>query len=229
MRIVTMIILMLGIATAVQAQNRPVVVELFTSQGCSSCPPADAFLHDLSKDQDVIALAYHVDYWDYIGWKDIFADPSNTTRQRAYAAAAGERMIYTPQMVVQGRDHAVGNRRGEVAGLVRKYRNTSQAFAISLTRQNGQAVLDLARAPVPGSYSVVLIEILPSKTVQIERGENAGRQITYSNIVRQMFTLGNWSGEQTTRYKHPATQGLRLVALVQDSKTMEIIAAAQVN
>ena len=95
---------------AAAAADRPVVVELYTSQGCSSCPPADAILAELADREDVIALAFHVDYWDYIGWKDIFADPANTLRQRNYARVAGARSVYTPQMIVDGQDHVVGTK-----------------------------------------------------------------------------------------------------------------------
>jgi hypothetical protein len=89
------------------AQDRPVLVELFTSQGCSSCPPADALLHKLARRDDVVALALHVDYWDYIGWKDTFAKAAHSARQRAYAREAGRRMVYTPQMIINGADHVV--------------------------------------------------------------------------------------------------------------------------
>lgn len=95
-------------APAASADEKTVVVELFTSQGCSSCPPADALLAELDKSADVIALALHVDYWDYIGWKDSFADPENTERQRGYARAAKARSIFTPQMVIGGVDHVIG-------------------------------------------------------------------------------------------------------------------------
>ena len=102
-----------------RADDMPVVVELFTSQGCSSCPPADALLHELSKRDDVIPLALHVDYWDYIGWKDSFAQPAFTARQRGYAQASGRRAIYTPQMIIGGQFDVVGNRPMDVAAIIR--------------------------------------------------------------------------------------------------------------
>ena len=112
----------LGLSTwsqAVQAETRqPVVVELYTSQGCSSCPPADAFLGELARQDDVIALSLHVDYWDYMGWTDTFASPVTTARQRAYKQALNSRYVYTPQIVVDGRGHAVGSRRAEVRTLI---------------------------------------------------------------------------------------------------------------
>ena len=111
MRLLPVLAALVFVAAAplARAQGSPVVVELFTSQGCSSCPPADALLRKLAEEEDVIALALHVDYWDYLGWKDSFATPKFTARQRAYAKKARSRSIYTPQMVVQGEDRVVGN------------------------------------------------------------------------------------------------------------------------
>ena len=112
---------LMAVAGIAAAESRPVVVELFTSQGCSSCPPADAFLHELSQRDDVIALALHVDYWDYIGWKDIFAQPAFTKRQKAYAKAGGRRSVYTPQMIIGGQDHVVGTHEENASALIQQH------------------------------------------------------------------------------------------------------------
>ena len=111
----------------------PTVVELFTSQGCSSCPPADAFLGDLAKRQDVLALAFHVDYWDYIGWKDPYADPGHTSRQRDYSSKLGLRYVFTPQMVVQGASSATGSDRTSVLGLIGRDRGQDR-LEVKLSR-----------------------------------------------------------------------------------------------
>ncbi len=121
-----------AVAAFAQGTDNPVVVELFTSQGCSSCPPADAILGDLAGRDDVIALALHVDYWDYIGWKDTFADPSYTKRQRAYARVAGARNIYTPQMVVGGMDHLVGVRPMELSDLIERHNAKDSTIDLNL-------------------------------------------------------------------------------------------------
>ena len=127
-------------AQAASANEKTVVVELFTSQGCSSCPPADALLAELDKSADVIALALHVDYWDYIGWKDSFADPGNTERQRGYAHAAAATSIYTPQMVIGGLDHVIGYKPMDVANTVQKHRAAPDGADVT-ARFNGDSVV----------------------------------------------------------------------------------------
>ena len=126
-------------ATAANAGDRPVVIELYTSQGCSSCPPADALLNELAGRDDVIALAMHVDYWDYIGWKDIFANPAHTVRQRAYANADGQRMIYTPQMIVGGKDHVVGYKPMHLAKLIETHGDLPVVVDIQMIRAEVRA------------------------------------------------------------------------------------------
>ena len=134
-----------GILTMTQAAaDSPVVVELYTSQGCSSCPPADAFLHDLAKRDDVIALALHVDYWDYIGWKDSFAKPEYTDRQHAYAHAANATTVYTPQMVINGKDHVIGSRPMEVIDQVMRHREAVTPVDVTVSR-SGDAIDITAR------------------------------------------------------------------------------------
>ena len=127
----------LGMTAGLAQAGGPVVVELYTSQGCSSCPPADAFLaRELANRDDVIALALHVDYWDYIGWKDDFADPQHTDRQRDYARAAGQRTIYTPQMIIAGKDHVIGSHPAEVKKLIRAHASAAFPLAILVRRRS---------------------------------------------------------------------------------------------
>lgn len=174
--------------------GQPVLVELFTSQGCASCPPADAFLHQLAARDDVIALALHVDYWDYIGWKDVFADPANGRRQRAYADVAGRDMVYTPQIIVNGTDHVVGSRVMDVNDLIRRHHAQPGHVALSLSRQGDELSVEAtATGTLPEPLVVSLARLAPDETVSITHGENAGRKINYANIVRSMSKLADWN------------------------------------
>ena len=178
----------------------PVVVELFTSQGCSACPPADELLHKLAARDDVIALALHVDYWDYIGWKDRFALPGHTRRQKGYAKAAGRRMIYTPQMIINGVDHVVGNHPMDVSDLIALHEARSRPVALELETAGGKTILTLrATGEVSGEIQVMLVDYDPEATVEITRGENAGRTISYANIVESWQELGVWDGSAEFR------------------------------
>ncbi|MGR3756127.1 MAG: DUF1223 domain-containing protein [Tranquillimonas sp.] len=187
----------LGAGVPATAQEEPVLIELFTSQGCAACPPADALLSELAARDDVVALALHVDYWDYIGWKDAFASPVFTARQRGYARAAGAHMVYTPQMIVEGMDPIVGYRPMEVVDLIEKHRSQPDPVTLSADRSGTTVKIDLS--PKAGSDPVgpVLVQIAtyaPERTVKIDKGENAGREITYSNIVTSWKVLGEWDG-----------------------------------
>ncbi|GAW33436.1 hypothetical protein RA2_00472 [Roseovarius sp. A-2] len=186
--------LMMPVAMPGWASERPVVVELFTSQGCPSCPPADAFLEQLAERDDVLALSLHVDYWDYIGWTDTFGSPDHTARQRGYAKANERKMVYTPQMIINGADHVVGTRLKDVTNLIDEHHARSAVdIAVSLT-QEGDTIHLSARTPepCPMPLAVHLVRYLPEETVEIERGENAGKTITYVNIVTEMQTLAQW-------------------------------------
>ena len=217
-------------ATVAQAGDGPVVVELYTSQGCSSCPPADALLHKLAKDRDVIALALHVDYWDYIGWKDQFADPAYTTRQRGYARAANARTIYTPQMVIGGKDHVIGNRPNEVSAALQSHMAKTDVAVIEASRSgrnvqiSGQALKSLR-----GNLIVQIVEYTPSQTVAIKRGENAGRTLEYSNVVSRWDTVGTWNGRGELSMSARLTSNGPAAVIVQRADHGEIIAAAHVN
>ncbi len=176
----------------------PVVVELFTSQGCSSCPPADAFLGELAQREDVVALAFHIDYWDYIGWKDPFASPEYTNRQRSYGFALGLRTIYTPQMVIDGRADAVGSDRGTVLHRIER---ASALPKLPLTLESVgdgayRLILPEARLEQPAIVWVAIYD-REERTV-VKRGENAGRTLTDYNIVRELRQLARWDGTATT-------------------------------
>jgi len=220
-----------GMAGQVWAEpaKAPVVVELFTSQGCSSCPAADAFLHKLAKRDDVIALALHVDYWDYIGWKDSFATPEYTARQRAYAKHAQRRMIYTPQMVINGVDDVVGNRPMDVTDVIARHHAVAPAVALRVVRA-GDGILIEAEAltPIDAPLSVQVMRYRPASTVDIKRGENAGRRLDYANVVTHMERLGRWDAAEPLRLSVPVQGNEPVVVLVQQAGGAGRIEAATV-
>lgn len=222
--------LWMAAATVVTAQSGPVVVELYTSQGCSSCPPADEFLTKLAKRDDVIALALHVDYWDYIGWKDIFASPKFTDRQHAYARAAGKRMVYTPQMVVAGQDLVEGNKPSAVGRLIKAHNKAPAKVAISVTR-NGNKVHITADPLVKGLGDLVvqMVRFSDGQTVRIKRGENAGRKIGYSNIVTEWKVLKKWNGKSRLSLAANMAGDDDCVIIIQAANHGSILVAARVR
>jgi hypothetical protein len=183
----------LGFAAQAAAQAQGPVVELYTSQGCSSCPPADALLGELAGRDDVIALSFHVDYWDYIGWKDTFALPANGERQKGYAEALKARRVYTPQMVIDGAAMEVGsNREGVLTELARA--RSRPRLDVSLTHEGDHVVLKLPAGAANGDAAIWLVRYDSARPVEIERGENRGRSVTYRNVVVETSSLGVWSG-----------------------------------
>lgn len=185
-------------STAKEMENPIAVVELFTSQGCSSCPPADAFLGDLIERGDIVALAYHVDYWDYLGWRDTLASPYNTARQRAYGRALGASSVYTPQMIVNGRVHMAGSRRAAVANAIDDRVGTPQGLTVELSASYaGDNIVIEAGSGAPGAREahVILVNFDAARTVEIKRGENRGKSLTYHNPVTDFQTVGVWKGK----------------------------------
>jgi hypothetical protein len=220
----------IAVAGAVSAQSGPVVVELFTSQGCSSCPPADAYFRDeLAGREDVIALALHVDYWDYLGWKDHFANPAFTKRQKAYARAAGQRMIYTPQIIIGGRHHVVGNHPKEVETLLRALGEAPSPVTVALRREGERVEVTATAHQTPGAMIVHLVRYEPEHEVSIKRGENAGRKLSYANIVTDWHVVAEWDGRAPLRIEAPAAGDAPVVALVQGKGNGPIFAAARVE
>lgn len=176
----------------------PVVVELFTSQGCSSCPPADKLLGELVDKPGIIALTQAVDYWDYLGWKDENARAQHTERQQNYARARGDRRIYTPQMVINGQRHVVGSRRGDVS---RSIEQAAKAPTIGIMTET---MADVLKVNVAGSLSgnasvkdctLYLVLFKKAVSVAIKRGENRGRTVIYHNVVTNMRPIGMWHGK----------------------------------
>jgi hypothetical protein len=176
------------------------VVELFTSQGCSSCPPADRILGELAHDPSIVALSLPVDYWDYLGWKDTLASPGYTARQRRYAASRGDRDVYTPQAVVNGTVHVLGSDKGEIDRAIAQTRGTTMMIPLQLTR----AGEDRLTISVPDgkdrarSGEVWICGVAKSVPVTIGRGENHGSTITYHNVGRRWVKVGVWTGTSAT-------------------------------
>ncbi|ARP98949.1 DUF1223 domain-containing protein [Pseudorhodoplanes sinuspersici] len=179
------------------AADSRVVVELFTSQGCSSCPAADKLLGELAKDPTILPISLSVDYWDYLGWKDTLALPGHSKRQRAYAGLRGDRAVYTPQAVINGVTHVLGNDKAAIERAVSTARKSAAiALPVNVAIANGKVTVDVAAAKVPGqSGEVWLCPIKRQVPVQIGRGENRGHTVTYTNVVRGWVKLGNWNGD----------------------------------
>ncbi len=217
-------------APASMADDHPVVVELFTSQGCSSCPPADALISELAGRDDVIALALHVDYWDYIGWKDIFANPAFTARQKSYARAAGHNTIYTPQMIVDGEDHVVGFQPMVLADIIMDHRDAEPKIRVSLDRSGDSATIAAETlSGTPERMIVQLVRYIPAETVEIARGENAGRTLTYHNIVTEWRTVAKWDGAEPLSVEVETPGDDVIVAIVQAAENGAILGAARLR
>lgn len=212
-----------------QSAGRPAVIELYTSQGCSSCPPADALLAQVAERDDVIALALHVDYWDYIGWKDTFGNERFTARQKAYARAAGEHMVYTPQMIVNGRASVVGADGADLAEVLAPVGGDA-APDLRLTR-NGETLSIRATSAMtlPEGTVVQLVRYIPQADVAVDRGENAGRTITYTHVVMSWVVLGKWNGTAPLSLTVPAEGDQPAVVLIQAPGPGPILAAAEVR
>jgi hypothetical protein len=188
------------LSAPVSAEPRA-VVELFTSQGCSSCPKADKLLGELAQDRSLIAMSLSVDYWDYLGWKDTLALPAHTARQRAYARGRGDRQVYTPQAVVNGALHALGSDKSAIERAVQASRRDAGVLSVpvKVTIDGAELVVDVAGANSDSvSGEVWLCPVTKAVEVAIERGENRGRSVIYHNVVRRWVRLGEWTGRPAT-------------------------------
>jgi len=186
---VTAVAALLGATAQAEAPSRPLVIELYTAQGCSSCPPADALLGKLSTRPDVLALAFHVDYWDSLGWHDRFALHQSVERQNAYARNFHRASVYTPQFVIDGRTDSFDS-----AGLEQALREPRDGVPVAVKLRDAEVVVELGeRSGVPAS-DVVLVALLRHAVSSVGRGENAGRTLEEFNIVRAVRSLGTWKG-----------------------------------
>jgi hypothetical protein len=173
------------------------VIELFTSQGCSSCPPADKLLAQLSRDPTLVALSLPVDYWDYLGWKDTLALHGHSNRERAYADARGDREVYTPQVVVDGIVPVLGSDKAAIEHAIAQTRQNAAPLTVpvTLTVADGKVSVNIPAAAGEHSAEVWLCPVTGKAQVAIERGENRGHTLTYTNVVRRWVKLGDWSGK----------------------------------
>ncbi len=206
---------------ATAALARPVVVELFTSEGCSSCPPADRFLTELSGRGDVLPLAFHVTYWNSLGWRDPYSFDGATARQASYAAHLGGGS-YTPEMVVDGRRGLVGSERGEAAAAIAASRG-DEGVPIRVGRSDGEVSITLGAGA--GHGRILLIGFDPRHETRVGRGENAGSTLTESNIVRSIKVIGSYDGAATS-VSAPRGAGVDAAVLVQGADG-RIIGAAR--
>jgi hypothetical protein len=199
----------------------PIVVELFQSQGCSSCPPANAALNAMADSKDVIAISFAVTYWDQLGWKDSFATPAYTQRQRDYAATLKGGSVYTPQVIINGRRELVGNGKGELANAVRE--STGLTGGPSIAASTTEVSIGAGK----GNATIWLIRFDPRvQNIAIKAGENGGRTLPHRNIVRQLIKLGSWSGSpKSYALPKPGNGALRTVILVQSGSTGPILSA----
>jgi hypothetical protein len=206
-------------ASVVAGETRA-VIELFTSQGCSSCPAADRLLGELAKDPSLVAMSLPIDYWDYLGWKDTLAKPRHTARQRAYAHERGDRAVYTPQVVVNGLAHVQGSDKAAIESAIAKTRRLPGTAAVPVRLAVGGERIEAAIAAgsnVPAGGELWLCALTKNIPVAIGRGENRGREVTYHNVVRRWLKLGDWNGSAAT-FSAPlaeiATDDINAVAVV---------------
>jgi hypothetical protein len=228
-------LVLVGLAGPAAAGSAPrAVIELFTSQGCSSCPPADQFLVELAGRPEIVALTLPVDYWDYLGWKDTLAQPAFSARQRAYASARNDKQVYTPQMVVNGLKPIVGSHREKVESVIGKS-DGGLPVAVAVSETGAAVVVDIAASPdgsPPGE--AWLLPVAKLREVAIGRGENKNRTVSYANVVRGLVKLGDWSG-RTARFEVPLDQAkpseadgyVVLLQAVDDGKPGAILGAAK--
>lgn len=188
-----------SVATTQATAQPEKVVELFTSQGCSSCPPADQLAERMVREEDnILTVLLPVDYWDYLGWKDTLASPVHSQRQRAYAARRGDRSVYTPQMVINGEEHVVGSRESDVRAALSRTEPFTAAIDLKISDMVVQATVDGKLPAGARMATVYFLSIKEEAMVDIGRGENAGRKIRYVNVVRHLQPMGMWSGGEET-------------------------------
>ncbi|MBY5366120.1 DUF1223 domain-containing protein [Rhizobium sp. LARHSG275] len=174
------------------------VVELFTSQGCSSCPPADAAFRKLVNQGDVIALAYHVDYWNYLGWADTLSSKENTERQYGYARTMGRSNVYTPQAIVNGRGHLAGADLSGINSKIDTFSSEGNGLTVPISAAMRGDELEIKIGAGQGKANVVMVYFDKEKTIDVEKGENSGQKISYLHSVTNVETVGMWDGKATS-------------------------------
>ncbi len=217
---------MLAAAAVATSAARPAVVELYTSQGCSSCPPADALLGEIAQRSDVLALAFHVDYWDDLGWRDPFSLPAARQRQLDYVRHFGQDWVYTPDMVIDGHVDVLGVDRLD---LLRRLVTPRSGVPVHVAVQGADLLISVEAATGVAPGDVLLVSYMPTAVTPIGRGENAGRKLREFNIVRSFATLGPWQGaaaEWRVELKTLPADAAKVAVLVQQHGPGPIVGAA---
>jgi hypothetical protein len=197
--VLSTILVAAGLSAGAQERSRPVgVVELFTSQGCSSCPKADAVIAALADSDDVVAISYHIDYWNYLGWADTLGAKENTDRQYAYARSLGNNNVFTPQIVLNGVRDARASETGSILSDLAKLDAGGQGVRVPVTAELADDQMTISVGPGTGKADVVIAYFKKHTVVNIERGENVGKKVTYRNAVVKLETVGMWDGKALT-------------------------------
>jgi hypothetical protein len=218
-----------GSAAILSARADPprAVVELFTSQGCSSCPPADRLLGELARDPAIVAMSLPIDYWDYLGWKDTLANPRHTARQRGYARLRGDREVYTPQAVINGAVHALGSDKAAIDAAILATKADPSTLSVPVKLSLSADRLEVAISPASSAAAdgeVWLCELAKAVPIAIARGENGGHTIVYHNVVRRWLRLGEWDGTEHS-FSVPtagfADNGIDALAVIVQAGTLD--------
>jgi hypothetical protein len=230
MRILKAMLIIAPLLTAfgAKAQTAPVVVELYTSQGCAYCPPADRILEEIAEIPGVLALALHVTYWDYLGWKDAFGDKRHDLRQRGYAKRDGKHSVYTPQMIVQGIDRVGGAKHEQAMALVAAHQQKALRVLAEVERDGPLLLVRLAPVAVAGVglSDIYLVRFNDGEVVDIMAGENAGQRVSYSNVVTEWTKLSQWDGRSPVEFTVEAPGRDSAALIVQRDDLGQILTAA---
>ena len=217
----------MAVPLAVAHADPRAVIELFTSQGCSSCPPADKLIGEFAADPSLVSISLPIDYWDYLGWKDTLADPHHTARQKGYSKVRGDREVYTPQVVVNGGLHALGSDRSAIERAIAQSRQNPETLAVPVRLTVGDGRLMVAvpdGTDLHALAEVWICALTKAVTVSIKRGENRGKTITYFNVARRWLKLDNWNGKAhswTVPLRDFASDGIDRAAVMVQSGTVE--------
>jgi hypothetical protein len=224
------------IGAADAGAKRPVVVELFTSQGCNSCPPADTLLAQLAASRkDVIAMSLPITYWDMLGWKDTLASEGNTRRQKGYSLIMGHGGVYTPQMIVDGISDVVGSREAQVTAALAARQADMQNIAVALSANHREVHVAVGPSDDRGDYNATiwLFRILPQASVAVSGGENSGHTLAYKNVVRDIKAVGLWKGQPVTldlpRQEMTGASRDSIAVVVQQGGYGRIVGAAMID
>ena len=212
MRMLLSLVLLLSAAGANAGESRPVVVELFTSQGCSSCPPADALLGELAQRRDVVALGFHITYWNGAAWRDPLSRPESTERQQAYDGHLTRGQIYTPQMVIDGTGDVIGSDRDLVLAAIDKARPVA---ATAVTFASDRRSVAIGTGNAPAGAGVLLVRYVLRRATQVKGGENAGHAAVDVNAVTSLKMIGDWTGKAASFAIAPPGDGEGIAVLVQ--------------